>query len=192
MFFFFPFVAEGQASPVARQSPRAAALPLLPVPRASRPSEPRGDVAPDLPTIGVDLVRQAMAAFTSSLTALGSRTNALFAQVAAGLALDRAARATAAAFGGGLPGIAPYAPRAVSLGSPWQIPTPAFPFAPQAPFMTLWPEDPWVAFAQSIDFWAKLWIPAAAQRSAHPSLAASPASIGTLPWVSVWGQQTYI
>jgi hypothetical protein len=190
MFPFFPFITDGQTSSVARQSLRTAALPLLPVSRAYRAAG--GDVSPDIATIGVDFIRQALAALTSSLTALGSRTNALFAQVAAGLALDRAARATAAAFGDSMPGIAPYAPQAVSFGIPWQVPAPIFPFTPQTPFINPWQGDPWAAFAQGLDFWMNLWVPAAAQRSPYSSITASPAPVAALPWGSVWGQQRCI
>ncbi len=172
MFPFFPFITDGQTSSVGRQSTQTTALPLLPVSRAYRSAG--GDVTPDIATIGVDFIRQALAALTSSLTALGSRTNALFAQVAAGLALDRAARATAAAFGDSMP------------------PAPIFPFTPQTPFLNPWQGDPWAAFAQGLEFWMKLWVPAAAQRSPYSSITASPAQVAALPWGSVWGQQRYI
>ena len=91
MFFFFPFNTESQSSSNGWGSSNAKTLPLLRL--RSRGANPRrNERAGDFGDFSVDLLRQTITAFTSSLTALGNAANALFAQTAAVLATDRVAR----------------------------------------------------------------------------------------------------
>lgn len=181
--FLFPFITDGQAS--APQSNRTVSLPMLPAPRSAARASVSGE-ASDLASLGVEIIRQSLATLTSSLTALGTRTNALFAQVAAGLALDRATRATAAAFGTyAQPRTAPHA---LTFGFPLQAPAAAFPAVPES-FFNPWQGNPWTPFAQMLDFWAKIGNPVATGVNPYAQIAASPASLGGLPWAPLWTPQ---
>lgn len=94
MFFLFPFYTESRASSNGGGFSYSKTLPLLPAPGSARTSSRATDRAWDFGDFGVDLLRQVISAFTSSLTALGNRANALFAQLTAALAFDRVARDT--------------------------------------------------------------------------------------------------
>jgi hypothetical protein len=179
MFLFFPFVAGVPVSPARRSHRTGSGLPMLP---RNAPSSARG-LADLSGAVGhrsedpfVDLVRRILTSFTSSLTALGSRTNALFAQVAAALALDRAARDTAHSFGTNWPGFDQYDRAPVSLGSFWQGNDPISFSLLQKP-MSLSAPTPWVFFTDAIELWTKIWAPASPQyihgSRARPEPAAS-------------------
>jgi hypothetical protein len=162
MFFFFPF--GGMEAPFARDgSSGRTTLPLLPAPRSAFESDNDAHRGFDVIDLSIGLLHRSIAALTSSLTALGNSANALFAQVASALALDRvtsdAAAFINAAFGGfgaplaGQPSFGfPWAPFAQNLPS----------FSPQS-FMAPWAIDPWTAFAESFEFWTKMWMPMAPQ-----------------------------
>ena len=131
MFFFFPFYAESQAN--GSGSSHAKTLPLLPAPGSARTSSRATDRAWDFGDFGVDLLRKVISAFTSSLTALGNRANALFAQLTAALAFDRVARDTVtfinSAFSGfGLPSGGRPSPFGAFRASPTQDPMSFSPF----------------------------------------------------------------
>src|SRR5664279_616258 len=95
MFSFFPFYTESQAASKGGGSLYAKMLPLLPAPGSERTSSRATDRAWNFGDFGIDFLRQVISAFTSSLTALGNNANALFAQLTAALAFDRATRDTA-------------------------------------------------------------------------------------------------
>ncbi len=161
MFFFFPFLTDLQASPSKPASSQT--LPLLPAPWNAFAKSEEVRRKPDFGDFAVDLLRQTISAFTSSLTALGTRANALFAQVAAALAYDRVARDTAAFIDAAWFGFGAPRARSASSGSAWfgqQQDPMAFSQFPMQNFM-----NPWAAFADGVNFWAKLWTPAAPQRS---------------------------
>ncbi len=198
MFFIFPFLAEGQSPSASRGTSRSQTLPLLPAPRraASRPGEARRQ--PDFGDFAVGLLQQTISMFTSSLTALGNRANALFAQVAAALAFDRVARDAAsfgqmAWFGFG----APQAPRPTIFGSPWlqqpQAPHPYSPFMMQS-FVNPFAANPWAAFSEGLNIWTNLWLPAAPQRRPNSSAGRAPSPFtatvsapGGFTWGFSWG-----
>ncbi len=176
MFFFFPFYAENQASSGGGGSSRVEKqLPLLPAPgssknyRASNRSWDFGDFA-------VDLLRQTLSAITSSLTALGNRANALFAQVAAALAFDRVARDTASFIGAAWSGFGAPQARPSFFGAPMGQPQDPMSFSP---FLTQGFNplsiNPWAAFAEGISFWTNMWMPAAPKRKSG-SFSGSPAT----------------
>jgi len=190
MFFFFPFYAESKPSYSGRSSPRFGTLPLLPAPASARSRD--ADRAGDFGGFGVDLIRQTISAFTSSLTALGNQANALFAQVAAALAFDRSARDTVSFIDAAWRGFgAPKAPTSLFGSWPSQTPDPMSfsPFLTQGfnPLAT----NPWAAFAEGMNFWKNLWMPGAPQRNPYSFGSSTPAKpfmtkVST-PWGFSWG-----
>ncbi len=190
MFFFFPLLAQTQP-----QSP-APSRPLLAAPRHRYQS---GDATrstfglanEDLAGLGVDLVRRALLSFTSSLTALGNHSNALFAQVAAALAIDRAARATVSSMGSA--GFRPSNPWQTMGQAAWfgpsQHPMSHSPFAAWA-MMPSWAGNPWAPFAQALDVWTKVWTPfkpwPTANNDRHRSDTPPFTTVISMPGIS-WG-----
>jgi hypothetical protein len=163
MFFFLPFAAVAQTRPASA----AAAFSMLPR-RHSRAAESRalGDKRSDIAELSVDLVRRALISFTASLTALGSRTNALFAQTAAALALDRATRDTASSFGLSWPGFGSPALRPACLDGTWLGQSRNSIFLPPFVFQGLtnpWASNPWNVLTEALDAWMKFWAPGAAE-----------------------------
>jgi hypothetical protein len=174
MFFLFPFYTESQSSSKDRGSSNAKTLPLLPAPGSARTGSRSTRRAWDFGDFAVDLLRQTLTAFTSSLTALGNAANALFAQTTTALAVNRLARDTAALFDPAWFGFG--APRAStsSFGSYRQAQDPmSF-----SPFLTQgfnpWASNPWAAFAEGLNFWTNLWMPAAPQRSSFGNTPTTP------------------
>jgi hypothetical protein len=176
VFFFFPFAGAQAAS--ANEGASRLALPLLPAPNSAFANAGNPSLGFDLWGFSADLVRKSFSALSSSMTALGSRANALFTQVAGALAFDRIARDTAAflegAFGFGAQGSRPNV-----FGFPWASQaqgSPASFSSPMQGFMNPSAFNPWAAFAEGLDFWTKLWTPAAPQREPYnPGSARQPA-----------------
>jgi hypothetical protein len=196
MFFFFPFYAESQAN--GGGSSRAKALPLLPASGSARTSAHRTDRISDFGDFAVDFLRQMISAFTSSLTALGNRANALFGQLTAALAFDRVARDTVtfinSTFSGfGLPSGARPSPFGAFRATPTQDPMSFSPFLMQG-FNPL-AMNPWAAFAEGMNFWTSMWMPAAPRRNPYSfgnNTAASPfmtkvSTPGGFSWGFSWG-----
>jgi hypothetical protein len=169
MLFFMPFFlpTAHQSSPSLSspaRAPRLTALPMLPAPNAKKTAgdasfSPFGEVVSQAAEAGVESLRQVLSVFSASMTALGSASNAAFAQVAAALATERAARATASAFGTACP--IPAGLQAAAY-TPWQEAwTDPFSFSPFTAmwFGNSWLTNPWSAFAQAFDMWAGLWAP---------------------------------
>jgi hypothetical protein len=198
MFFFFPFLAEGKVSSDTRGSSRSNILPLLPAPAytSAKPRDSRAKM--DFGDFGAGLLRQTISAFTSSLTALGNRANALFAQVAAALAFDRVARDAAAFFNGAWFGFGSRPSRPDIFQSGWrpqtQDPMSFSPFAMQG-LWNPWAANPWDAVNEGLKFWTNLWAPSPQQRNAHAfggAKAANPYTAtvsgpGGFTWGFSWG-----
>ena len=171
MFFFFPFYTESQPFSNGSSSSHAKALPFLPASGSARTNS-RATKSPwDFGDFGVDFLRQTIEALTASLTALGNAANALFAQATAALAANCAAGDTASLFN--TPwfgfGMAPKARPAASFGfsrlSPIQDPMSFSPLLTQG--FNPWGFNPWAAFAEGLNFWTSLWMPAAPQRNPY-------------------------
>jgi len=191
MFFFFPFNTESQSSLNGGGASNAKTLPFLPVPASARTNPRRTERAGDFGDFSVDLLRQTIAAFTASLTALGNAANALFAQTAAVLATDRVVRDAAGFLNGNWFGAQknPMSP----FGTYRQMQDPmAF-----SPFLTQgfnpMAFNPWGAFAEGMNFWASMGMPAAPRRNpfgnapgATPFMAKVSAPNG-LTWGFSWG-----
>ncbi len=195
MFFWFPFYTESKPFSNGSGSSHARTLPLLPAPGSAR-TNPRGtERAGDFGDFAMDLLRQTMKAFTSSLTALGNGANALFAQIAAALAFDRAARDSVTFLNSAWPGLG--LPRAGT--APFGLHQAKDPMS-FSPFMTgnfnPLAFNPWTAFAEGMNFWTGLLMPAASQRNPYSfgsSTTASPfmakvSTPGGLTWGFSWGQ----
>ncbi len=114
MFFFFPFAG---MQPAADRSSSAGPLPLLPKPKSASSSSSRAQ--PDLWGYSVDLLRGSISTFAQSLTAISSRANALFTQVAAALAFDRIARDSMAFFQAAMAGFGAPSARQSAFGFSW-------------------------------------------------------------------------
>ena len=199
MFFFFPFYAESRASSNdGGGSSYAKLLPFLPTPESARTSSRAKDRASDLGDFGVDLLREVISAFTSSLTALGNHANALFSQLTAALAFDRVARDTVnfinSAFSGfGLPSGARPSPFGAFQASPTQDPMSFSPFLMQG--FNPSAMNPWAAFAEGMKFWTSMWMPAASQSNPFSFGGNKPASPfttkvsapGGFSWGFSWG-----
>ncbi|MGO9460939.1 MAG: hypothetical protein ACLP1W_12630 [Rhodomicrobium sp.] len=192
MFFFFPFAAESAAAPVSLKLAQRSALPMLPAPRDFRSGygAPPHDIASAISEAGqfsVDLFRRALGSLTSSLTALSSRANALFAQVAASLALERAMRDTAASFGVSWPGFGLQQPQSGFAPSTWykpyREPAPLSPFALPGFPMNPWAANPWSFFTEAVDMWTNVWLPSAApQRRSTPAPVTATAGFPGFSW----------
>jgi hypothetical protein len=153
MFFFFPFA--GMQTPSAGRS--FSPLPLLPAPKSFSSSASEGFNFWGFPA---GFLRRSLETCMSSLTALGGRANALFAQVAAALAFDRIASSATAFVEAAFSGFgAPHGGLA-SFGFPWQ----AQDWLSNAPSamsnaMSPWGANPWAAFSEGFAFWTDLWAP---------------------------------
>lgn len=192
MFFFFPFYTESQSSSNGRGSSNAMTLPLLPAPASARTNLRRTQRAWDFGDFGVDLLRQTIAAFTSSLTALGNAANALFAQTAAALAANRVAHDAAGFLNGNWFNFGAQKNPTSPFGSYRQMQDPMSfsPFLTQGFNPTAF--NPWAAFSEGMNFWASLWMPAAPQRNPFSSAPATPfmAKMSTpngFTWGFSWG-----
>ena len=168
MFFFFPFYGESRSALNGSRSSYAKTLPLLPSPGSARTGSRATDRGWDFGDFAIDLLRQTIEAFTTSLTALGNQANALFAQLTAALALDRVARDTVtfinSAFSGfGLPSGARPSPFGAFRMNPAQDPMSFSPFVTQG-FNPL-AMNPWATFAEGMNFWTSLWMPTAPRRN---------------------------
>jgi hypothetical protein len=122
--------------------------------------------------LAADLLRQALVAMTSSLTALGNQANLLFSQVAAALAFDRMARQAASFFGMRWPSFGPYSPQHIWPAGLWATPFQnAAWYSPAA--VPAWPAGLWTnplsGLAEALAVWANIWAPAAPQRQPPPS-----------------------
>ena len=187
MFFFFPFNTESQSSSSART------LPLLPAPASTRTNPRRTERACDVGDFAVDFLRQTIVAFTSSLTALGNAANALFAQTTAVLATDRVARDAVGFLNGNWFNFGAQKNPMSPFGSYRQMQDPmSF-----SPFLTQgfnpMAFNPWAAFAEGMNFWASMWMPAAPRRNpfgnapgATPFMAKVSAPNG-FTWGFSWG-----
>ncbi len=183
MFFFFPFYTESQPSSNGGGSSSAKALPLLPAPGASRTS----DRSWDFGDFAMDLLRQTIQVFTSSLTALGNQANALFAQITAALAFDRVTRDSAAFLNNAWTGLLSPNARTAPFGLYHGQDPMSF-----SPFMlgnfNPWAMNPWAAFAEGMNFWTSLWMPAAPKRSTSSPFMAKVSTPGGFTWGFSWGQ----
>lgn len=165
MFFFFPFVAEPAAA--SPRVPQYKPLPLLPAPQSARRSaQPENGLTNAVAQAGnlaVDLLKQALSSMASSMTALGNRANALFAQISAAFAYERMAREAVTFFGMFVPGFAQPRPP-LGFAGPWLAPAqqpplfacfglPGFPANPS-------PLNPWGTFTEALGMWTSLWAPA--------------------------------
>ncbi len=166
MFFFFPFTTELAAAPASRKPPLFKPLPLLPAPK-SAVEDSLGGAVSQAAQVAVDFLKQALSSLTSSMTALGNRANALFAQVAAALAFDRLARDTASFFGMFWPGLAKSWPRSGFAG-PLIAPTPEFSLYPSFGFPSFSGNpragNPWALFTESAAMWTSFLVPATSPR----------------------------
>jgi hypothetical protein len=175
--FFFPFALEPASQSLVDHKP----LPMLPASRGRREAERAAETAfADMIGQGgnltADLLRRALIAMTSSLTALGNQANLLFSQIAATLAFDRMARQAASFFGTSWPPFAPYLPHQMWAAGLWPAPfqntawysaaaTPAWP-------ANFW-ANPWPGLTEAFTAWANIWMPAVPQH--RPSSSASDA-----------------
>jgi hypothetical protein len=188
MFFFFPFAG---IQPAAARSSSAELLPFLPKPKSASSSSSR--VQPDIWGYSVDLLRGSISTFSQSLTAISSRANALFTQVAAALAFDRIARDSMAFFQAAMAGFGAPSARQSAFGFSWpsQQQEPMS-FSPMLQgFTNPGAGNPWAAISQGLDFWTQLLTPAP-QKSA-PFKPAQPEtniwnafSDGLDAWAKMW------
>jgi hypothetical protein len=170
MFFFFPFPENMAAMSAPGKLFDYQTLPMLPAPR-SRPQSsidnPFGDAVSYAGNSGVDLLRQIIGSFASSLTAISSRANFFFSQLVAALAFERMARQAASFWGMGWQALGMPAPQPAFPGAFWQTPAaPAMSFSPFA--FSSWPLNAWTAtpspaFSEMFNLWASFWMPAAPQ-----------------------------
>ncbi len=175
-FFFFPFYTGSQPSSNGRSSSEAKTLPLLPASGSAKRSANAGGSAGDFGEFALSLLQQTMAAFSASLTALGNQANALFAQLAATLALDRSMRSTASLFDGSLFGFGSQKARQGPFGFP--LPGQAMNPMSFSPLLTQgfspWAVNPWGAFTDGMNFWQSMWMPSAPKRGPFGNSAAAP------------------
>lgn len=188
MFFFFPFAGVQSA---ADRSSSAQLLPFLPKPKSASSSS--SGAQPDFWGYSVDLLRGSISTFAQSLTAISSRANALFTQVAAALAFDRIARDSMAFFQAAMAGFGAPSVRQSAFGFSWpsQQQDPMS-FSPMLQgFSNPAAGNPWAAFSQGLDFWAQLWTPAP-QKSAPFKPAQPESNIWTAfsdgldSWAKMW------
>jgi hypothetical protein len=190
MLFSIPFFFEAQRQLLSSLSvvdaPVRTSVPALSVPSAGddgTPLLPLGEAVSQAAEAGVEGLRQVLSAFTASMTALGSSSNAMFAQVAAALASERAVRVT------GLALTTPWRPsrqnRAQSATyASWQEAwTEPFSFSP---FTAMWfgnsgRPNPWTAFTQAFDMWAGLWTCSSLLRETSYSTPSRNQSLSIFP-----------
>ncbi len=194
MFFFFPFYTESKSFSNGSGSSHARTLPLLPASGSARTNSRSTERTRDFGDFGVDFLRQVISAFTSSLTALGNRANALFAQLTAMLAFGRVARDSMTFINSALTSFG--LPKA---GTPFGLYQGQDPLS-FSPFMmgNLNPlaMNPLAAFTEGMKFWTNLWMPAATQRNPYSFRGNAPASPfmakvstpGGFTWGFSWGQ----
>lgn len=166
MFFAYPFGFEAptrEASEVT-SAPRRA-LPMLPAPRSAKArsakacvpaisfGQPLAGDAGQIASYGVEILRRIVGAFCQTLTALSSGANTFFAQIAAMLLADRAARETAALFGTVWPASS-FSPQPTAYNLPG-LPAWGNLFSPS--FGNAWTTNPWGAFAQAAEMWSSMW-----------------------------------
>ena len=193
MFFLFPFYTESQPFSNGSSSSHAKALPFLPASGSARTNSRATERAWGFGDFGVDLLRQTIEAFTASLTALGNAANALFAQATAALAVNRVARDTAGFLNGNWFNVGAPKNSTSPFGSYRQMQDPMS-FSPllMQGFNPM-AFNPWAAFAEGMNFWASLWMPAAPQRNLFGgSTPATPfmAKVSTpngFSWGFSWG-----
>ncbi|MGO9486657.1 MAG: hypothetical protein ACLPX9_19125 [Rhodomicrobium sp.] len=182
--FFFPFVLEPVAVPARPRVPQSKALALLPQRQSAR-AEVRPEFAlagavSEAGSLAVDLLKRALTAIASSMTALGNRANALFAQVAGALAFERMAREAASFFGMFSPGFA-QPKRRLGFAGPWIAPAQEPPLLASFGLPGLqanpWPLNPWGMFADALGMWSSVWLPATTPQ--RRSLYGAPAPITT-------------
>ena len=191
MFFFFPFNTESQSSSNGWGASNAKTLPLLPAPASARTNSRRTERAGDFGDFSVDLLRQTISAFTASLTALGNAANALFAQTAAVLATDRVARDAVGFLNGNWFGAQKNPMSPFGAYRQMQDPMSFSPLLTQG--FNPMAFNPWGTFAEGMNFWANMWMPAAPRRNpfgnapgATPFMAKVSAPNG-LTWGFSWG-----
>ncbi|MGO9543350.1 MAG: hypothetical protein ACLPPF_00930 [Rhodomicrobium sp.] len=195
MFFFFPFAAEPASAPASREVPQVRSLPTLSALPGSRnearPKTGNGvNVFSDAVQAAVDLLRRAIGSLTASFTALGSRTSALFAQLSANFAFDRAARDMASSFGLSWPGFGLQNPLSGFERNLWSAPAqnPASPFGFPALAMIPLAGNPFSVFTEAVDMWTNLWMPAATpKRPAVPAPATATVAFPGGSWSFTWG-----
>jgi hypothetical protein len=169
MFFFFPVNDIAMAAPPTMGSP-------------SRHSGQRsfGSVNESDADISVEIVRHALTSFMSSVTASGSRWSALFAQISAGLAMDRAVRDTASSFGTACGGLGfcelpwTFFPGVARGKGPWHSSVP--------PAMHAWTGNPWSLYCEGLAALSKVWFPAFPEQG----LAKIPHRRGGAPFTAVF------
>jgi hypothetical protein len=166
MFFFFPFTTELAAAPASRKPPLYTPLPLLPAPK-SAVEDSLGGAVSQAGQVAVDFLKQALSSLTASMTALGNRANALFAQVAATLAFDRLARDTASFLGMFWPGFAKPLPQTGFAGG-WLAPSPELPLYPSFGLPGFAANsragNPWALFTEAAAMWTNFLMPATSPR----------------------------
>ena len=182
MFFLFPFVAEPAAAPASQSAPRYKPLTLLPEPQSvraqTRPESGLTSAVSQAGSLAVDLLKRALSAMASSMTALGNRANALFSQAVAWLAYERMMRETASLFGMFFPALAQLQPQPrFGLSGPWATPAgvPALPASFGLPGFQ--PFNPWDALTETLDMWTSLCMPAAPSQRRNPRSTPAPVTV---------------
>jgi hypothetical protein len=177
VFFFFPFQENTAAMSALGKLFEYQPLPMLPAPRSqpeqSSSSSAFGEAVSYAGDFGVDLLRQIIGSFASSLTAISSRAYFYFSQLVAALAFERTARQAASLWGMGWQALGMPAPQTAFPGAFWQTPA-----APPMPFSSFafpaWPLNPWLAatspaFSEMLRLWTSFWMPAAPQNPLETS-----------------------
>ncbi len=162
MFFAYPFGFEAPKREASEgRSSLRAALPMLPAPSAgvfttSATSLPQifAEAAGQIASYGVEILRRTASSYYYSLTALSNGANVFFAQIAAALSAERAARETAALFGTVWPSFSSPKPIGFSQPSLTAWSNPFMPSMANAWMMT----NPWGAFAQAAEMWSAMWM----------------------------------
>jgi hypothetical protein len=188
MFFFFPFAG---VQPAAARSSGPAPLPFLPKPKSASSSSSRAQ--PDFWGYSVDLLRGSISTFAQSLTAISSRANALFTQVAAALAFDRIARDSMAFFQAAMAGFGAPSARQSAFGFSWPSrQQDSMSFSPTLQgFTNPGAGNPWAAFSQGLDFWAQLLTPAPQKSASYKPAQPEPniwnaVTDGLDAWTKMW------
>lgn len=165
MFPYFPFVATAPIASGRGNVPSGGLYPKVPKTQVEIPKKELGIANTD--TINsrddefafVEFLRAIISSFAVSLTAWGSQSNALFAQIAAALATERAARDTAVVFGTKWPDNIELFPwrflaqlmmlrsdfGAPTLGAQRPAPFSSHCFASPTAAMTIFPWSAWIA-----------------------------------------------
>jgi hypothetical protein len=169
--FFFPFQENTAATAALGKLFEYQPLPMLPAPRSLPGQSSSGDAFGEAVSyagdFGVDLLRQIIGSFASSLTAISSRAYFYFSQLVAALAFERMARQAASLWGMGWQASGMPAPQTAFSGAFWQMPAAppihfsafAWPARPMNPWMAM----PSPAFSEIVKLWTSFWMPAAPQ-----------------------------